>query len=460
MTLPVLLTGPLLALGLSTQPPAAPPAFAQEVPLPPSVIRVPIQIQLDGLFAEVERVAPKVPPGVETWMDLPGGIKGATAYRFNLYRDPLMMRMQGNRLSVRTQAHYWLEVGVKVGGYAKALGSCGLGQEGFRRVLLGVDADIAVTPQWGLAVKLTPAEPMPMNSCSMTAANVDITGKVLGGMRSALLQATGMLEGQLAQNALLRQKADLVWSQVQKPMEVAPGIFVAMQPERLRLGAWGGNGSLLTIPLEVEARPVLSLGRPAEAAQRPLPLLEPAGQGPQGFQVKVDADLTFAEATEQLRRQMKGKRFDTEKGPIEVLDIAVRGGGGKALLDLTIKGKVDGTLHLSGRPVFDEATGCLRLADLDYTLESKSWITKFGEWLFRSTIRKSLDEKGHWLMNRSLGDLKNQVQLGLNRSLMPGVALSGQLQDLKLGQPKVLADRFLVEAFLSGQVQVNLGMPK
>ena len=389
-------------------------------------------------------------------MPLPNMAKGPAAYRFNLYRDPFVFNLKGNSVTVHTLAHYWLEVGVKVGGWVKGVGSCGLGPEGFRKVLLGVQADISLTPAWGLDLKVVPLEPEPMSTCEITALNYDITHKVVAGMKENLIKATQEMEKQMREKALLRPRVEAAWAQAQQPIEIAEGVFLMLNPEKIRLAPWSSQGKVLTLIPEIQARPALTLGTRPVATLKPLPDLEtvPSSFQP-GFRVHVDADLRFEHATAQLRRQMIGKVFETEKGTLQVLDASVRGENGKAVLEVELKGKVNGKLILTGRPVYQEATGTIQLQELDYTLESRSWITHFGEWLLRSGLRKNLAEKANWFMDKSLQDLKGQLQQGLNRPLAQGLSLSGTLSDLKFGQPQVLEDRFRLETYLEGQAQVD-----
>ena len=443
----------LLSWGLAwAQAPSAPPPTAAT---DPSLLAIPIRVNLEPIFQSAERSAPKTPPGVETWAPLPDGPPTAN-YRFNLYREPLLFRLNGQRLMVRTTVQYWLEVGLKAGGWVKSVGSCGLGSEGFRRAVLGVQADLSMTPAWGLNLKATPLEPMPMSACEITFLGYDITDKVLEGMRDNIAKATQAMEQQVRDSALLRQKAEEVWKLVQQPVEVSPGIFLLMNPEHIRLAPWKNEGKVLIITPEIQARPALCFGQPPPLALRPLPDLEitPSNIQP-GLKVRVEASLPFEQASAQLRKQIAGKTFDTEKGSFLVVDASVRGQDGKALLSVDLKGKVNGRLTLSGRPVFNTQTSTLQLEDLDYTLESKSWITQFGEWLFRSTLKKTLLEKANWFMDKSLKDLKAQVQDSFNRPLAQGLNMRGTVADLKPGQPQVLADGFKLEAVLEGQVLIE-----
>ncbi|MDP2877849.1 MAG: DUF4403 family protein, partial [Holophaga sp.] len=366
--------------------------LSAQVPLPdpgPSFIAAPIRINMEPIFQSVEQLAPKVPPGVETWTPLPS--PPSTVYRFNLYRDALNFRIRGNRISMHTTAHYWLEVGLRAGSYVSSMGACGKGKEGFRRVLLGTRADLNLTPAWGLDLKVQLDDPTALSPCTITLLNYDITDQVTAGMKENLLKATTAMEQQVRDSAMLRQKAEALWAQAQQPLALAEGVWLSLNPERIRLAPWASQGRVLIITPELQVRPVITLG-PAPLIQvRPLAPLESSTLAiPPGFKVRVDADLPFEHATAQLRRQVQGKRFDTEKGSFEVLDAVVRGQDGKAILELQLQGKITGRLTLQGRPAFDPTSGTLQLMDLDYTLESRSWITQFGEWLFRSTLKKTL----------------------------------------------------------------------
>jgi hypothetical protein len=376
--------------------------MAQDLDPGPSLVTLPIHVNLDPIFQMVENTAPKVPPGVEAWTPLPDMGKGAAWYRFNLYRDPFHFSVKGSRISVRTEAHYWMEVGVGATGLVQRVGACGLGPEGHRRVYLGVQAELSLRPDWGLDLKAIPMDPLAMSPCEITFLGYDITDKVLAGMKDNMAKATQSMEFMVRDSALARQKAEAAWMQLQQPVQLAEGVFLMVNPERIRLAPWQAQGRKLTIMPEIQARPAVVLGVKPEPVLKPLPPLETAPTGIQpGFHVRVEADLAFEHATAQLKKQVAGKKFDTEKGSFEVLDAAVRGLDGKAILEVTLKGRVNGKLTLQGRPVFNEQAGTMQLADLDFTLESKSWITKFGEWLFRSTLKKTLAEKANWFMDKS-----------------------------------------------------------
>jgi hypothetical protein len=428
-------------------------------PLPPesapSFIAAPVLVDLAPIFAAAERAAPRVPPGVETWTSLPGPALGGGAYRFNLYREPLHFVMNGNRLALHATVNYWLQVGLRMQGWVQGVASCGVAPESFRRARLGLRAELGLTPDWGLDLKLTPEDPMQMNPCQVTFLGYDITDRVLAGMKDALAKAARGVEQELRDPALLRPRVENAWLEAQQPVELSPGVFLLLNPEQVRLAPLRSEGSVLTLTPEIQVRPTLTLGAPSLPPYRPLPPLDlsPAPIQP-GFRLRVQADLSYLEASAQLDRQMTGQRFETDKGVFEVQSVNLRGSAGKVLLELGLKGRIEGRLTLTGRPRFDPGSGTLRLEGLDYTLESRSWITQVGEWLFRSSLRRTLDEKCHWFLDQRFQDLQAQVQQGLNRDLPSGLALSGTIDSFILDEIQVLDDRFSLVAQLDGQVGI------
>ncbi|BDU77779.1 DUF4403 family protein [Mesoterricola sediminis] len=445
----ILLSALATALLGAQEPPPAP------APPPPSTLATPIVVDLGPMFAAAERNTPVTPPGVETWTNLPNVGTGLPAYRFNLYRDPLYFVVKGNRIVAHTTVNYWFEVGLRMGSYVKGMGSCGLPPEKFRRARLGIQAEVNLTPDWNLDLRLTPEEPVRIDGCQITFVGYDITDRVLSGMKDNLTKALEAMRSQIQDAVKLRARAEEAWRQALQPVELAPGVYLALNPERVRLAPWASQGKTLTLTPEIQVRPAITLGVRPEVAPRPLPPLDlSAGPIAAGLNLQVDADLSFEHAAKQMMAQVGGQTFETEKGKFRIEGVAIRAKDGFAYLDLDVRGRVDGRLTLKGRPVFDAQLGILRLEDLDYTLETQSLFTRFGEWLYRGTLKRTLSEKCGMFLDHSLKDIKEKTRAGLNRTLAPGVALAGDVDLLHVRRVDVLPDRFKVEARLEGTARL------
>ena len=228
------------------------------------------------------------------------------------------------------------------------------------------------------------------------------------------------------------------------------------QPRRIRLGPLTTQGRTLILIPEIEAEPRLVLGPRPVAETRPLPDLELNANPRPGFHLRVEADLSYAHASRQLESEVVGKTFDTDRGRFEITSARVWGDQGKAVLEVGLKGRITGKVTLSGKPLSDPGTSSLRLSDLDFTLDSRSWLARVGDWIYHSDLRKVLADKAHFLMDQQFQGLRETVQAALNQQLAPNLRLSGSLKSFRVAAVTTGDQGFKSQAYLEGELQVDM----
>ena len=418
-----------------------------------SVLALPLRVDLANLLPQLEAMVPHTPPVVEQWTEIAG--KPRTYFRCNLYREPLRIRFKDQRVVVSVVVNFGMDVGVRtVGQHYTVMGSCGRAPEAPRRALIDFETSWVVTPDWRLELREPQAKVTPLNTCQVTFLGIDITEEVTSGMQAQVKAAIGQLDELLRKNDLLRKKAAEAWTQAAEPLELRKDAWLLLRPERLRLGPVRGQGLNVEVTPEVQSRPLLVVGPRPDPSPRALPDLEAAGDVAPGFRIRAEAELEYAAASRQLHEALVGKRFDTERGALEVKQASLSGRDGKALLTLQVAGAVDATLTFLGRPIVTE-DGLVRLADLDFTLESAGWLTRSAAWLFKSKIRRTLQEKSTLLIGQQFQELTALAHQQLNRELAPGLALEGSLRELHLESVLAGPSAFRLVARLEGQVAVR-----
>jgi hypothetical protein len=442
----------LTALSLTAQTPS-PSAFVEE--LEPSTFALPIRVDLAPLLRQVEAQVPLSPPNVETWAEIKG--KPRTYFRFNLIREPLGVRVKDDQVSVRVVANFGMDVGLRtVGSHTVVMGSCGRNPEPPRRVLLELKTGISIRPDWGVELRQTAFDVTPLNTCEITFLGFDITDQVTAGMKENLTAGAEMLAKLVRENALARQRAQEAWALFSQPIELRKDLYLLFQPRRIRLAPLATQGRTLVVMPEIEAQPRLVLGEKPVAEMTPLPALEVNASPKPGFRLRVEADLSYTHASQQFAAEVVGKTFDTDKGRFEITSARVWGDQGKAILEIGLKGRITGKVTLSGKPLSDPATSSLRLADLDFTLDSHSWLARMGDWIYHSDLRKLLTDKAHFLMDQQFQGLREAVQAGLNRQLAPNLQLSGSLKAFRVASVTTGPEGFRSQAYLEGEVQVDM----
>jgi hypothetical protein len=438
---------------LAAQPPPT-PAPAEEV-ASPSTLALPIRVDLTPLLARVESQVPISPPVVETWAEIKG--KPRTYFRFNLIREPLSIAIRGSQVSVRTVVNYGMDVGLRtIGEHYTVMGSCGRAPEPPRRAFLELKTGVSVLPNWKIDLQQAAFDVSPLNTCAITFLGYDITGQVTAGMKEQLAAGTDTLARLVRESALARQKAEEAWALFSQPIELRKDLYLLFQPRHIRLAPVTTQGRTLIITPEIEAQPRLVLGSKPETVASPLPDLELNASPRPGFHLRVETVVSYVHATTQLAAEVVGKVFDTPKGHFEITSARIWGDHDRAILEIGLKGRINGKVTLTGKPVPDPVTNALRLEGLDFTLDSRSWLAHMGDWIYHAELQKLLAEKARFLMDQQFQGLRETVQAGLNRPLAANLQLSGTLKALRVGPVTTGPEGFLSQAELEGEVQVDI----
>lgn len=438
-----------VVLPLAAQtPPALQPVVIGEV----STLALPMRVELASFLPQIEGMAPRTPPVVEQWAEIPG--KPRTYFRCNLYREPLGFRFMNQRVAVTTVVNFGMDVGVRtVGEHFTVVGSCGRAPESPRRAMIEVDTQWLLRPDWRLELRDPIATATALNSCQITFLGIDITENVTQGMQGQVKAAVAQLDDLMRKTDLLRQRAQEAWTMASQPFELRKDAWLVLRPEKLRMGPIRTEGQTLLVTPELQARPLIVVGPKPTTEPRPLPDLDVADQILPGFHVRAEAELDYASASMQLNEALSGKAFETERGLLTINTAAITGEQGKAVLELDVKGPLTGIITLQGRPVIT-LDGLVRLEDLDFTLASTDWITRTGAWLFKSKIRRMIQEKSTVLIGQQFKDLMALAHEQLNRSLAPGLDLKGQLKEVRLETILAAPTAFRVVARIEGEAEV------
>ena len=446
------IAAPLAGFALHAQ--ALPvPATPTAPDAPLSAMALPIRVELPPLFKAVDAQAPISPPNVETWAPIQG--HESAWFRFNLIREPLQLRLRDDELGLRVKCHFGMDVGVKLASYVKVVGSCGRAPEEPRTALLSLRTRVALTPQWQFELRDLEADVVPLDTCKVTFVGYDITDQVAAGMQQNLVDAARAFEKLVAGKALVRQKAEEAWSLLQKPVEIRKGAWLLMDPVKLRMAPPHTEGDTLVITPQLLARPRVLLGDPPPAGTAPLPDLEVGPVEDPDFHVRVEARLPYPDATLQLTELMSGMQVPTSHGTLQIQSVALRAQQDRLVIELNLTGAMEGIVLLEGRPTLD-ADGLPRLDDLDFTLDSHSWIQRTGAWLLHSSLRRTLQDQVTKMLAQEVQQVRDLAQANLNRNLGPGMDLAGSLDKLRVDAIVLEPDALHTFAAADGQLTLKV----
>jgi hypothetical protein len=438
----------LAACGKPARPNAtAGTAAAPLPPLEPAVLSLPITIAASAVRAQLDAAIPRSDSLDRARCQALGG---AVCHQYVFTRDSLGVRFAGDRVDILARLRYRGRVAVSNVG---SLGSCGYPPEPMRRAELRLSTTLYWRSDWRLASRNTSLTSQLPDPCEVTMLRVDATPLMRRVADAQLARVAQQVDSALPAVADLRRAADSLWRALQEPLPLdsAGTAWLVMDPEQVGLAPLDGRGAELRTGLALVARPHVVTGARPAVRVRPLPTLTLATQPP-GLRVPVQVELPFAEIG---RRATELLAAETARQPLRVTGVTVQGAGGDtAMVTLSLQGRMNGALHLVGRPRFDAGARALVVDDLHFTVESRDALTRLKATLGAPLIKRAIDQAtggGRLALGPQLDAARMQLTHQMNRPLAPDVAVGGGVRELRVTDVRTTASAFVVRVLLEGE---------
>jgi hypothetical protein len=400
----------------------------------PSLIEVPIDLDLRPLFRAADQHLPTQAGHWQTWRDWHG-----IQTRYRAWRGPLSLSMTGDLLQAHAHVRYWARARKHVIGSLDISAGCGV-DEPPRQALIGLVARLAFAPDWTLRPSFRVLPPHFLDGCEVTALGIDVTpilGEVFEDqLEEALSRAMDDLRPRLAE---LQWQAVRLWESLQDSMEIAPGLWLTASPLGVALAPPMGRGDRLHTALGLALDLRLDAGRPNAAAKRPLPPLQPFLPRGEGVRFDLTLALDYAALGDALGRQLAGRPIEVEGKQVQLQGIGLGAKGGDLVVSAQLTGAAPGRITIMGRPAWDAAAGAVRLTDLGFVFDAEEADQGLAAELFYERIRSALDRASNDLLQARTGQVRDGLQAALAHALGPalpaeaGVNLSGLgLRDLSI----------------------------
>jgi hypothetical protein len=437
-----------------------PPVDGAPPPPPAELSRfsVPLEFEFSNMIAIVERAVPRTFGSLDSVRMI--GTDTRRHFAFEAHRGPFTAFAEGRELHLRATVGYEAR-----GFYKPIIGptlSAGCGDEqNHPRTVLELATPITLTDRWHLAsrarlVRLSPASTLQRDRCDVGILHTDVTDRVIEAAQSAAVEHLPDVDRLIAQIDL-RPQFEEWWRLLEQPIKLTDGVWLALGPERLRMGRVVGRERTLRVPVSLDARPKIITGTEAPVvATVPLP---PLGRDTvaNGFHVLLDGQLDYLSVSKALTDAF-GEHTIVQGGrKIRVDGVHVTPApNGQLALGLIFSGDAKGTLRLVGTPVYDERRHELTVPDLDYALQVNDRMIRSYAWLRDDNLRATFRERAHFPVQSALIKGRALLLEGLNRKIGDAVTLSATVDNVAVKGLYVTVDGLVVRAEASGQAAVTV----
>jgi hypothetical protein len=271
---------------------------------------------------------------------------------------------------------------------------------------------------------------------------------------------TQSIDQQVQENFNLRKMVEDVWKQMFDPVLVSPeyNTWLLVNPQNIGMTPLVTDEQSISSVIVVESLPRVSLGeRPEAMGATDLPPFIFRDTTLNDFVIRLRTDVPYEEAERLAKQELLGETFSEGKRSVTIEDLELYGQGNKLIVNTKLSGSYNGSIYLTGRPVYNPKKNVVDIKDLDFTLETRNFLHKSAAWLLKGTLRKRIEENMNFLLQYNLDELKNQLQEQLNNyPITRGIVLDGKLEDLNIQDAFLSTEAIRVDVALVGRLNVQV----
>ena len=437
------------------EPPEVAPA-----PAPARVSRLSVPLEYD--FSSVLRLVDSIVPHTFGSMDevKQMGDNDHRHYAFVATRGPFSAFADGNLLHLRATLTY------EARGYVKPVigptmsAGCGGGTDG-PRLVVELATPLSLRDDWHLSsharvVNVEAASAAARDHCDVSILHKDVTPQIVDAARSALIDKLPMIDRKIGSVDLTSHVTDW-WGMLTQPIQLAPDAWLILSPQRLSVGRMRGRSKILTVPVSLDARPMIVTGRvqPVVAVTAIPPLGRDSASD--GYHVVMDGVVDYGTASRELTAALGARTFTQSGHTIGISSVTlVPQPKGKLAVGVVFTGDATGTVHLRGTPRIDHAHDQIVVPDLDFDLQTDDALLKSYAWLKSDAMRKELRSRARISAAPALARGRAMLLEGLNRKIGDALTMTATVDSVGVLGLFVTRDGLVVRAEAHGQAFVSV----
>ncbi|MBK7560622.1 MAG: DUF4403 family protein [Chitinophagaceae bacterium] len=431
--------------------------------LPSSEINIPIQINLKPFYTMAEKsvdtlfTSPNYP---DSWVQ--DGC--ATRFKYVFRRSPLQMKATGMSLNLGFTGFYKIIGSTRVCVNGTVISPwtppcrCGFGSEGERRVNVSFTNSLSIQPDFKLKLDIKRNEPQPLDKCEVCFWGQDITKQVMKGLTTELDAAKKDLDKTYG-TVDLKPRFQQVWNQLNKIYTIYGLGWLKINPQRIRINNLFALNDSLYIFLGLSAKPSISFEKPVEQISA-IPSIGTFSRKP-GFNIFLDAVLSYDSLSTILNQQVQGKEFSFKKGFIKkkfiIDDCKIYGGGfEKLIIKIRFSGTNDGVVYLVGKPVYDKVKRTIEVTNIDFDIKSKNFLLGSADWLFDKKITKEISKHARFELGAYIDTAKTSINNELNKEWIKGTRSYGTISNITLMGIYPMQEHLVIRSNCSGDLSVKV----
>lgn len=287
-------------------------------------------------------------------------------------------------------------------------------------------------------------------------------------LKKAINKALTKQQKKLISDNRIHQQMEKIWTRLQQPRSLSNRfpLWIQASPSELSLSQLRIIGNAIELDLSLRAKLRTATDEPTlSGITTPLPQLNHKTIGASQTRVNLPLTLSYQAMAKRLQQRLKNKPINIIEGnaSIQINEVEIYPSNDRLVLatKVTLNGfknwfNSDGEIYISGRPVVDNQSKTVRLADAAFSRQLESPFWNVATQVMKNQLLESLQKSLVHDFSKDYQQLHELLNQQLQGQRSGDIRLQGVFQDLKIKDiyPDLNELRLVLEA--SGVVDMEI----
>ncbi len=233
-----------------------------------------------------------------------------------------------------------------------------------------------------------------------------------------------------------------------------------LEPKEVMVTQLDANGKNLKFGIGLKTYTETIIGdKPEKADNSELIPMKVVKELKDNFSIGLVTLVSYADAAKIMNEQYIITPFTYTEGKrkITLTHFDMWGANDKMVVEVGVKGSVNGMIYLQGIPIYDTVTRSIKLTAVDFHLDTKNKLIKSANWLAHGKFCKVMEKNIAFPIGTQLDAAKKESEVYFkDYEVTKGVYLKGGLTKLETSRVYLIQDALVAVMKIEGTLKVKI----
>ncbi|MBT8221371.1 MAG: DUF4403 family protein [Bacteroidia bacterium] len=328
-------------------------------------------------------------------------------------------------------------------------------------IILDFETDLTLKSNWEIVTKtrLTSHQWIKEPKAKVLGLKIPVKTIAERVLNESEKTVTDLIDQQIQESFQLKEYAFQAWNLLQAPVLISEAYDSRLKftPTRLTISPFKSEKDYIISTLFLSGHTDLGIGLQSDfRTDSKLASLQIEDfDTRESFIINIISKIPLAEIEKVAIKNMKGQNFGFGDRKIEIEELKLSREKTYLLIKVKTTGDYSGWINLKGIPSFNETENQIFIKDLEFNLDTNSFMINSDKWIFDGFITNKLEGNLIYPLKDDIANIQYQIQNQLDDfEIQKGANLKGNVNSFTVRKVYLERKSVMIDFTLDGKARI------